>query len=201
MEAIRTPAAKLGLLWLIPLGAVCLSLDGIGSACLWIGALARIPTSAGIEQYLPARFTRLHPRHGSPATAIWVQTITIALLVVLGQTGTSVHGAYNVLIEMMVVGSMLPFLFLFGAAIKLSGGPHLAGEARIPGGRVTIVAVALLGLVTTAGSIALAFVPPPEEPNPAMAILKVTALTAALLLGGAALYAAGNARVRRSCGA
>ncbi len=37
------------LLWLIPLGAACVVLDRAGSVCLWIGALARVPASAGIE--------------------------------------------------------------------------------------------------------------------------------------------------------
>jgi len=36
-------------------------------------------------------------------------------------------------IQMMVVGSMLPFLALFGAAIKLSSEPPNVGQIRIPG--------------------------------------------------------------------
>jgi len=198
MEAIRGAAAHLGLLWLIPLGAACVVLDRAGSVCLWIGALARVPASAGIEPYLPEKFTRLHPRHASPVTAIWTQASIVALLVVVGQAGTSVRGAYNVLIEMMVVGAMLPFLLLFGAAIRLSRGAPAVGEVRIPGGRGTVVAMGLLGLATTLASITLAFLPPPDEPQPTMAVLKVAGVTAALLLAGAAVYAAGRVRLRRS---
>src|SRR5262249_34934761 len=53
IEAIRAAAANLGLGWLVPLGAACVALDRIGSLCLWLGALARIPASAGIADYLP----------------------------------------------------------------------------------------------------------------------------------------------------
>jgi amino acid transporter len=196
-EAIRTAAAKLGLAWLIPLGAVCLAMDRAGSACLWIGALARIPASAGVDHYLPPAFARLHPRYHTPAVAIWLQAIVVALIVVLGQSGTTVRGAYNVLIEMMVVSSMMPFLFLFGAAIRLSAGPGAKGEVRVPGGRAVVVAAASVGFATTAGSMLLAFIPPPDEANRTLAVIKIAGLTAILLLAGLALYVAGTVRARR----
>lgn len=197
IEAIRTAAAHLGLGWLVPVGAACVVLDRLGSMCLWLGALARIPMSPGIAEYLPQRFARIHPAHRSPANAIWIQAALVAALVLLGQSGTSVRGAYNVLIEMMVVTSMLPFILLFGAAIKLSSGPPVPGESRIWGGRPILVFVALMGILATAGSIVVAFVPPPEEGHPALAVLKVAGMTAVLLLFGASLYAIGNLRARR----
>jgi amino acid transporter len=198
IESVRAAAGRLGLWWLVPLGAACVVLDRIGSVCLWIGALARIPVSAGIDTYLPARLTRIDPRNGAPATAIWIQALIVAALVLIGQSGTSIRGAYNVLIEMMVVASLVPFLTLFGAAIKLSAGPRQAGEVRIPGGRALIVSTAVLGLATTAASIVVAFIPPPEEVNPALAVLKIAGLNTVLILGGSALFFYGDARVRRS---
>jgi len=89
------------------------------------------------------------------------------------------------------------FLPLFGAAIKLSGSAPVAGEVRIPGGRATVVATALIGLATTLGAISLAFVPPPDHQNPAIAVLNVAGMTAAILVGGAAIYFTGCARARR----
>jgi amino acid transporter len=77
VDAIRNAASRLGLSWLIPLGAACVALDRVGSLCLWLGALARIPVSAGIDRYLPRRFTALHPRHATPAVAIWTQAIIV----------------------------------------------------------------------------------------------------------------------------
>ena len=197
IEAIRSAAGRLDLAWLIPLGGACVVIDRIGSMCLWIGALARLPTSVGVDRYLPKRFTQLHPRYGTPAFAIWTQAIVVALLVILGQSGTSVRGAYNVLIEMMIVSSLAPFLFLFGAAIKLSTAEGIARMARIPGGRVTIVMTALMGIVTTVASMIVSFVPPPDEEHPTVAVIKIGGLTAALLLSVAALYAMGSSRTSR----
>lgn len=197
IEAIRTAAAHLGLGWLVPIGAACVVLDRAGSMCLWLGALARIPLSAGIADYLPRGFSRIDPRQGSPANAIWIQAIIVACLVILGQSGTSVHGAYNVLIEMMVVSSMLPFILLFGAAIKLSAGPPVKGESRIWGGRPTLIFISLMGLLATAGSVVVAFIPPPEEVHPALAVMKVAGMTAILLVIGASFYGLGSLRARQ----
>jgi amino acid transporter len=197
IEAIRGAATRLGLSWLIPVGAACVVLDRIGSTCLWMGALARIPTAAGVDHYLPKSFAKLHPKYGTPAIAIWTQAVIVALLVVLGQSGTSVRGAYNVLIEMMIVSSLVPFALLFGAAIKLSVGPLGMGETRIPGGRVTVVATALIGIATTVASMVISFVPPPDEEHPMLAVFKIAGFTAVLLLGGAAVYAVGARRARQ----
>lgn len=195
IEAIRAAAGRLGLSWLIYVGAACVVIDRVGSMCLWIGALARLPTSVGVDKYLPTRFTSLHPVYATPAFAIWTQAIIVILLVILGQSGTSVRGAYNVLIEMMIVSSLAPFLFLFGAAIKLSANRDLVAKARIPGGRSLVVLVALLGLVTCVVSMLISFIPPPDEERPTLAVIKIAGLTGILLLGGAALYFKGRSRI------
>ncbi len=198
LEAISDDAKRLGLSPLIPLGALCVSLAGLGSVCLWLGAVARIPFVAGIDRYLPKSFAKLHPKYGTPTVAILWQTVLAALFALLGQAGTSVRGAYAVLVDMTVIAGVLPFVPLFGAAIKLSGGVPTAGEVRIPGGRVTVVVMALIGLATTLAAIAMAFVPSSEETNPGLAALKVAGMTAVLLLTGAAIYLTGRTRARRA---
>ena len=62
-------------------------------------AVARIPFVAGIDRYLPPVFARMHPRWNSPVAALLTQTAFAALFIVLGQSGTSVKGAYDVVVE------------------------------------------------------------------------------------------------------
>jgi hypothetical protein len=109
-----------------------------------------------------------------------------------------VKGAYDVLVSLMVIGLMIPYLFLFTAAIRLSGGERAAGQLRIPGGRYTIVAAALLGLCTTLGAIILAVVPRPDEPNKVLAFIKIVGMTASMLAVGVAIYLGGKRRARRA---
>lgn len=198
MEAIRVSAERLGIAWLIPLGALLVILDRIGGLGLWLGANARLSFAAGIDHYLPAGFARVHPQTGAPTVALWTQAAVIAAFILLGQAGTSVRGAYNVLVNLMVIATMLPFLALFASAIKLSGSVPVPGEARIPGGRATVVAMALVGLATTLAAIAFALVPATGEEHPLLALFKVAGITSVLLGLGAALYFAGSARARRT---
>jgi amino acid transporter len=183
---------------LTPLAAVLIVITCLGSAGAWLGSVARIPFVAGLDHFLPSSFGRLHPRYGSPANALMVQTAIAMVFAVMGQAGTTVKGAYDVLVSLMVIGLMLPYLFLFTAAIRLSGGEQSAGELRIPGGRYTIVVTALLGLVTTIGAIILAVLPRPDEPNKVLAVVKIVGMTAAMLAGGVAIYVGGKRRARRA---
>jgi len=198
MEAIRISAERLGLAWLIPLGALLVVLDRVAGVGLWLGASARIPFAAGIDHYLPRSFARVHPVHGSPTVALWVQAAVIVIFVFVGQAGTSVRGAYNVLVSLMVAATMLPFLALFASAIKLSGGEPVPGEARIPGGRITVVLMGVVGLLTTLAAIVLALVPAPGEQHPLLALLKVAGTTLALLGIGVVVYLFGSRAARRA---
>ena len=196
MEAVDRVGGQLALAWLTPLAAVLIVITCLGSAGAWLGSVARIPFVAGLDHFLPSSFGRLHPRYGSPANALMVQTAIAMVFAVMGQAGTSVKGAYDVLVSLMVIGLMIPYLFLFTAAIRLSGGERAAGELRIPGGRYTIVVTALIGLGTTIGAIVLAVVPRPDEPNKVLAVVKIVGMTAVMLAGGVAIYVAGTRRAR-----
>jgi amino acid transporter len=171
-------------------------LDRVGGFGLWFGVGARVPFAAGIDSYLPKSFARLDPRTGAPTVALWTQATVIALFVVIGQAGTTVKGAYSVLVSLMVLATMLPFLSLFASAIKLASAAPVPGEARIPGGRFTVIAMGLLGLATTLGAIVLALVPAPGETNPLLALLKVAGTTVVLLGVGVAIYLAGSRSAR-----
>ena len=196
MQAVDHVGSRLGLAWLTPLAAILAVATCLGSASAWLGSVARIPFVAGIDHLLPKSFGKLHPRYGSPANALITQTAIAMVFAVMGQAGTSVKGAYEVLIDLMVITQMLPFLCLFAAAIRLTRGPRVEGELKIPGGRATVVVTALVGFVTTSGAIALSLVPRADEPNKLFALTKVLGMTALLLGGGVALYLNGARRAR-----
>lgn len=197
MQAVSSGAHRLGIAWLIPIAAVCVTIACVASVGAWLGGVARIPFVAGIDHYLPKAFAKLHPRHGSPNVAIVTQALIAGVFVFLGQAGTSVKGAYDVLVSMMVIAVMLPFVPLFAAAIRLSSGAPVPGEIRIPGGRITIVVMASLGLTTTLGSVVLAMIPRPDDPDPSLAVLKIVGVTGLVALAGAAVYLNGRMRARR----
>ena len=194
LQAISTAEKRLGLEGVAVVAALLMTITCLGSVGAWLEAVARIPFVAGIDRYLPESFGRPHPRYGSPYVALLTQAGVTVVFVVLGQAATTVKGAYEVLISMTFLVAFIPFLFLFASAIKLHVEPPPPGTLRIPGGRATVIAMAAVGFLTTLGSMALAVVPPPDDPNQALAVTKVVGLTLLLLGIGIAVYRIGRRR-------
>lgn len=188
MQAIARTAGRTGLLWIVPIGAALVALSNLGAASAYLAAVARLPFVAGIERFLPAVFGKLHPQWGTPYLALILQAVCGIAFVFLGQSGTTVRGAYDVLVSIGVITYFLPYLFLFGALLYLQREPAGPEVIRIPGGKRAAIVISCVGLSTTLLTIALSFVPSPEEANPALAVLKVTGGTGVLLLIGALLY-------------
>lgn len=193
MQAIQKVEERLGLHGVSPLAAVLITLTALGSVGAWLASVARIPFVAGIDHYLPEGFGRVHPKWGSPWVALVSQALITAVFVFLGQAGTSVRGAYDALVSMTIIWYFIPFLFLFGAAIKLRG--EAAGPGfRIPGGRRAVALLGVVGLLTTAASIVFSLFPSGNEPHPTLAVVKVVGLTVVMLAVGVAVYARGKSR-------
>jgi glutamate:GABA antiporter len=194
MDGISRTAARFGWNALTPIAALLVAVSCIASAGAWLGAVARIPFVAGIDRYLPEAFGRMHPKWGSPVAALITQSAIAALLIFLGQGGTSVKGAYDVMVSSTVVITLIPFLFLFAAALKFRAHAQSSAALRIPGGSFTIVVAALIGLTTTLVAVVFAGFPADDDPNKALAVAKVAGLTIAVLLAGGMIYGLGRRR-------
>ncbi len=73
------------------------------------------------------------------------------------------------------LADVAPFLFLFASAIRLYVEPSGPGALRIPGGRYTIGAAAVIGLLTTLSAIVLA-------------VAKVVGMTVFMVVSGVVVY-------------
>jgi amino acid transporter len=197
MQAITRVADRVGAAGLAPIAAVLITIGAVGAVGAWLTAVARLPFVAGLEGRLPSAFGRIHPRYGTPYVAMLVQGAITVVLIVVGQAGTDIRGAYNVMISMSIIAYFIPFLFMFAALIRLRREEPPAGAFQIPGGSRGSVAVAAVGFATTLTALALAFVPAADETNKALAFGKVAGLTTALLLAGTVIYRRSE-RARRS---
>jgi glutamate:GABA antiporter len=190
MRGAQSLTALLGLPWLLViLMAVLLTMNAIGGAASYLSSTSRLPFVAGIDRYLPPVFGRIHPRFRTPWVAIGVYGFAGIVVAFLGQAGTTVRGAYDVLVSMTIVTTFLPFLFVFAALIRVQSRPTGPEVRRIPGGRAVAVTLALIGFCSTGFTVILSVIPPDEEPNKPLAIVKVLASTAILILGGVILFA------------
>ena len=194
IQALYISAQRLGVAWVIPLGALLISLSNLGASGAYLAATARLPFVAGIDHYLPSAFARLHPRYKTPHVAIWAQSIAAVVFILLGQAGTSVRGAYQVLVSMGVIAYFIPYLFVFASLIALQREPVGPGVIRIAGGKPVAIGLASVGFASTTLAILLATLPPADEPDKALAVAKIIGLTALLLGVGALIYRKGKAR-------
>jgi amino acid transporter len=194
MTAVETVSDRLGLGRLVPVVALLIVLGGLGQGGAWFAASGRLPFVAGLDRFLPAAFGRVHPRYGSPHISLIAQAGVAALFILLGQAGTTVKGAYDVLVSMAIISYFIPYLFMFASMIRLQREPAGPEVIRVPGGRPVAVALAAVGFAVTTVSIGLALIPAEDEPNKVLAVTKVAGLTILLVAGGALVYFLGTRR-------
>jgi amino acid transporter len=194
MLSIQQAADRVGIVGITSVAALLITLGGLGQAGAWFAAAGRLPFVAGIDRFLPAAFGRVHPRYGSPHVSLLVQAGIAAIFIFLSQAGTTVRGAYDVLVSMSIIGYFIPYLFMFASIIKLQSEPAGPGVMRVPGGRPVATLLGGMGFCVTAATIVLALIPAENEPNKALAVTKVAGLTGLLVVAGAAVYAGGRRR-------
>jgi len=197
VQAVSKTASRVGFPGVLPLAAFLIALSNIGAAGAYLAAVARLPFVAGLDRFLPSAFGSLHPRWKTPWVALLTQFILGIVFIFLGQAGTSVKGAYDVLVSMGVITYFIPYLYLFAAMMKLQREPAGPDVIRVPGGRMVAKLVAALGFATTSVTIVLSLIPQPDEPNKPLAIFKVVGGCGALLLLGVWIYLSGKKRARK----
>jgi len=196
VQAVSATATRVGFPGIVPLAAFLIALSNIGAAGAYLAAVARLPFVAGLDRFLPRAFGSLHPKWKTPWVALLTQFVLGVVFIFLGQAGTSVKGAYDVLVSMGVITYFIPYLYLFAAMIKLQREPAGADVIRVPGGTGMAKLVAAVGFLTTVLTIGLSLIPQPDEPNKPLALFKVIGGCGALLLIGAWIYIAGKRRAR-----
>ncbi|MGB6387627.1 MAG: APC family permease [Terriglobales bacterium] len=197
VQAIAKTSDRVGLPFFLPVAALLIALSNIGASGAYLAAVARLPFVAGIDRYLPRSFGALHPRWGTPWVALLTQAVIGAIFIFLGQAGTSVKGAYDVLVSMGVITYFIPYLYLFASMFKLQIEPAGEEVIRVPGGRPAAYALSILGFTTTLFTIALSVLPPPDEPNKPLAVFKIVGGCGALVLIGVGLYWTGRRRAQQ----
>lgn len=188
VNGIRMMCERLGLAGLLAPLALLVALNAIGGVSGNLSSTARLPFVAGVDRYLPAAFGWIHPRFRTPWVAIAVYGGAGVLVALLGQAGTTVRGAYEVLVSMAIIANFLPYIFLFGAMIRAQKEPVGPEVRRVPGGRPVAILLASLGLLSTAVTIALATIPGDDEPHKLLAVVKIVGGTAVLIGAGVAVF-------------
>lgn len=188
MTAIDFLARRLGMGALVAPIGLLVAVGSIGAASAYLSSTARLPFVAGVHNYLPAAFGRIHPRFRTPHVAIISYGAAGIVFGLLGQAGTNVRGAYDMLVAMGVITYFIPYLFLFASAIRLQCEPLPEGSYRFPGQKRMMVPLACIGLASTACTIVLSLFPAEDDAHPTATLVKIVVMTLVLLAAGIAIY-------------
>jgi len=157
VQAVSHMAKQVHVSWIVAPFAFLLSLSiaGIGSA--WLGGSARIPFVAGLDSYMPAWLGKIHPKYATPYAALIVHAAVSLILVAVNFLSTgNVQASFQSLLSLAVVLQLIPFLYMFGALLKIALDN---GFVRGHYGKGTLLFAGASGLVTTTLGIVLAFFP------------------------------------------
>jgi amino acid transporter len=138
-----------------------------------------LPYAIGLDHYLPPAFGRIHPRWGTPYVSLLAQAVAATIFLLMAQLGESVRAAYQIMVDMMIVVTFIPFLYIFGAGFRFAS--RLA---------------AISGLAVTLIAIALAMVPPQEARSPAIFEIKIVGGSVVFALLGWAVFRRYRGRLR-----
>jgi amino acid transporter len=175
-QAGSAAAGRLGLPWVGPLLAVLITVGVTGQLGARLAGSARIPFVIGLDHYLPPAFARLHPRWKTPHVAILTQGVACTVFLVAMQLGENLRTGYQLLVDMTVITYFIPFLYLFGAALR-----H--------GLRFS----ALAGIVVTLAGIVFSLIPPEGAGSPWLFDGKLLAGCALLVATGRMMFRKGRA--------
>jgi amino acid transporter len=197
VNGIRALSTHLGVGWLLAPVALLVGLNSVGGAAAYLSSTSRLPFVAGIDHYLPSAFGWIHPRYRTPWVAIGVYGLAGIVVALLGQAGTTVRGAYDVLVSMGILSYFLPYVFLFAAMIRLQGQTAGPEVRRVPGGKPVAILLASVGLASTALTIVLSAFPAHDDPNKPLAVAKVLGGTIVLVGAGVLVFVVERRRARK----
>jgi amino acid transporter len=155
-QAGAAGAKRLGAPGISILLASLIGIALVGQLDTWIAGNTRLPYAIGLDRYLPVAFGRIHPRWGTPYVSLIVQALAATLFLLMAQLGESVRAAYQIMVDMMVIVTFIPFVYIFCAGFRFAN--------RI---------AAVSGLVVTLIAMVFAAVPPPEAGSVAVFEVKV----------------------------
>lgn len=165
--------------WISPAFALLIVVSTLGQLTAFVAGNTRLPFALGLDQCLPATFAKLHPRFGTPYVSIVVQGLLSTVLLLLMQLGETLRAAYQILVDLTVIATFLPFLYIFASGFKF--GQRIAG---VTGALITLLA------------IVLSAVPPPGIASVWIFELKVVGGAALLSLAAWPIFAQRRSRAQ-----
>ena len=214
VQVIARVGEKLNLLWIAPIVALLMTLGGVGGCGAWLSGTARIPFVMGLDKYMPAWLTKVHPKWGTPANAILTQGI-VSTVFILMTLGSNVKESYKMLLGATMLLYYIPYIYMFLAYIFIKIKDIKGEEVTFPQGATSddnsgakeesteikeqtkekkhfnfSIWLGFVGLITTAFAIFISLAPPPEAKSVLEYETKVIGGTVSFIVIGIIMFLA-----------
>jgi len=136
--------------------AILLILAQCGAVGAWMSGSGRVLYSVGVDRYLPAAFSRVHPKWSTPHISILIQGFVCTLFMVISAAGATAREYWQQLLSATVIIYFIPYLYLFIAYFNFMQKKQMP---RTFAGYASCV----LGFFATAVSIVISVYPPEEK--------------------------------------
>ncbi len=167
-EAVGT---RLSANWLSPCFALLITIAVLGQFSTYVTGNSRLPFALGIDHYFPAAFGKLHPRWHTPHVSILAQGFLSSIFLLLAELGESLRAAYQIMVDMTVIVTLIPFVYIFTSGFRF--GQRWAGTT---------------GALVSAAAILLSAIPPPGVASVWLFELKVVGGSILLVLSGRLIF-------------
>ncbi len=154
--------------------AALLALTSAGGLGAWITGTARLPFVMGLARYLPGRLGAIHPRYGTPHVALLVQAAATSVVLLGAISGSTIHEAYLLLIDMTAALNCAVWVYIFAAlpVLRWRAGGADEGISLVPGGPVVGCIVAAVGVTATTFATVVSLIPPAGSAHPTLFLIK-----------------------------
>ena len=173
-EAMEATGQRIGMPMFGMIAAALLAITSAGGLGAWITGTARLPFVMGLGHYLPGKLGAIHPRHGTPHVALLVQAAATSVVLLAAISGSTVHEAYLLLIDMTAALSCAVWVYMFAAlpVLRRRGVGEREEVALIPGGPRVGWLVAWVGVLATTFATVVSLIPPEGSAHPLLFLIK-----------------------------
>lgn len=156
--------AEFHMMWFMPVLAVLIVCGAIGGAAAWMLGPSKGMLAAGRDGSLPVFFTKVS-NNNTPVRILLLQGLFFTAMCSAFILMPTVSSAFWVLTDVTSILALLVYIAMFPAAIRLRYKfPNQPRAFKIPGGKIGLWTICLLGLITCLLAVVIGFFPPAQIP-------------------------------------
>lgn len=164
LQAFDEFFAVFHLSWFTPILALLIIFGALGSVNAWILGPGKGLLMASRDGCLPSVFGKTN-RHGAPVAILLIQAVIFTALCSVFLLMPTVSSSFWALTDVTSILALVVYVMMFSAAIYLRYKfPNVKRSFTIPGGKLGLWLVCLIGLTSCVFTIGIGFLPPSQIP-------------------------------------